>query len=105
MSREYFTMLGMYNQPNKATRKRREKKKGVFILFVGTLSSTELGLGIMTRNRLFDHLKPMSELPQREDLCHLIMTSLDYNMYESPFSLPPILAYCKLAVPVNRELF
>jgi len=55
MSREYFTMLG-------------------------TLSSNLLGLEIMARNNIFDYIKPLAELPGRDDLSHLIMTSLDYNV-------------------------
>ncbi|KYR02655.1 cytosolic regulator of adenylyl cyclase [Tieghemostelium lacteum] len=55
MSREYFTMLG-------------------------TLSSNLLGLEILARNNIFDYIKPLSELPGRDDLSHLIMTSLDYNV-------------------------
>eukprot|EP01113_Clastostelium_recurvatum_P028085 TRINITY_DN3400_c0_g1_i6.p1 TRINITY_DN3400_c0_g1~~TRINITY_DN3400_c0_g1_i6.p1 ORF type:complete len:774 (+),score=142.03 TRINITY_DN3400_c0_g1_i6:4056-6377(+) len=55
MAREYFTLLG-------------------------TLSSTTYGLAIMARNKIFDYLKPMSELPGRDDLSDLIMRSLDYNV-------------------------
>eukprot|EP01132_Coremiostelium_polycephalum_P001142 gene1142-1449_t len=55
MAREYFTMLG-------------------------TLSSNLLGLEIMARNNIFDYIKPLAELPGRDDLSHLIMTSLDYNV-------------------------
>ncbi|KAN0036442.1 hypothetical protein ACTFIV_001735 [Dictyostelium citrinum] len=55
MSREYFTMLG-------------------------TLSSNLLGLEILARNNIFDYIKPLAELPGRDDLSHLIMTSLDYNV-------------------------
>ncbi|EGG19480.1 cytosolic regulator of adenylyl cyclase [Cavenderia fasciculata] len=55
MAREYFTMLG-------------------------TLSSNLLGLEIMSRNHIFDYIKPLAELPGRDDLSHLIMTSLDYNV-------------------------
>lgn len=56
MAREYFTMLG-------------------------TLSSTVRGLEILQKYKIFKYLIDLSELQGRDDLCHLIMTSLDYNVY------------------------
>jgi hypothetical protein len=55
MAREYFTMMG-------------------------TLSSHVEGLEILNRNKVFDWLAPISVMPGRDDLCHLIITNLDYNM-------------------------
>jgi len=55
MSREYFTMLG-------------------------TLSSSPRGLEILGKFQVFKYLIELSELQGRDDLCNLIMTSLDYNM-------------------------
>eukprot|EP01114_Cavostelium_apophysatum_P016624 TRINITY_DN4775_c0_g1_i1.p1 TRINITY_DN4775_c0_g1~~TRINITY_DN4775_c0_g1_i1.p1 ORF type:complete len:1113 (-),score=304.93 TRINITY_DN4775_c0_g1_i1:63-3401(-) len=54
MAREYFTMLG-------------------------TLSSTPRGLEVLMKFGVFKPLIELSELQGRDDLCHLIMTSLDYN--------------------------
>jgi hypothetical protein len=39
------------------------------------------GLEILQKHKVFDFLGPMSVMPGRDDLCHLIMTSLDYNVY------------------------
>jgi hypothetical protein len=55
MAREYFTMLG-------------------------TLSSSPRGLEVLSKFQVFKYLIESAELPGRDDLCHLIMTSLDYNM-------------------------
>ncbi|ELR24886.1 cytosolic regulator of adenylate cyclase [Acanthamoeba castellanii str. Neff] len=55
MAREYFTMLG-------------------------TLSSTERGLELMKKFKIFNYLKSMTELQGRDDLSFLILTSLDYNI-------------------------
>jgi hypothetical protein len=108
MSREYFTMLGAHIFSGKK-RKKKKKKTTIQLLIsvTGTLSSTQFGLEIMARNKLFDYLKPMSELPHRDDLSHLIMTSLDYNMYDT-FSPPFLLFLFYLtftAVLANRERF
>ena len=56
MSREYFTMLG-------------------------TLSSSPRGLEILNKFNVFKYLLDLTEIQGRVDLSHLIMTSLDYNMY------------------------
>jgi rapamycin-insensitive companion of mTOR len=55
MAREYFTMLG-------------------------TLSSSSAGIKLLNKYKVFEYLMPLSVMPGREDLSHLIMTSLDYNM-------------------------
>lgn len=55
MAREYFTM-------------------------VGTLSSSLRGSEILEKFKIFKELIELSELPGRDDLCNLIMTSLDYNI-------------------------
>lgn len=55
MAREYFTMIG-------------------------TLSSSQSGINLLNHFKLFEHLSPLSQMPGREDLSHLIMTSLDYNV-------------------------
>ena len=55
MAREYFTMIG-------------------------TLSSCQAGLQLLGHHKIFEYLPPLSVMPGREDLSHLIMTSLDYNM-------------------------
>jgi len=55
MAREYFTMIG-------------------------TLSSSQSGLVLLSKHKIFEYLSPLSVKPGREDLSHLIMTSLDYNL-------------------------
>mmetsp|Transcript_15192 Transcript_15192/g.45499 ORF Transcript_15192/g.45499 Transcript_15192/m.45499 type:complete len:1087 (+) Transcript_15192:76-3336(+) len=55
MAREYFTMLG-------------------------TLSSSERGLDVLRKHKIFEMLAPLSSMQGRDDLSHLIMTSLDYNI-------------------------
>ncbi len=56
MSREYFTMLG-------------------------SLSSSQRGIEILLQSQIFKYLMDLAEVQSRVDLSHLIMTSLDYNMY------------------------
>jgi rapamycin-insensitive companion of mTOR len=55
MAREYFTMLG-------------------------TLSSSDRGLDVLRKYKIFEMLAPLSSMQGRDDLSHLIMTSLDYNI-------------------------
>lgn len=55
MTREYFTMIG-------------------------TLSSSPRGLEILNKFKIFKYLIDLCELPGRDDLTNLIMTSLDYNL-------------------------
>jgi uncharacterized membrane protein YgcG len=73
MSREYFTLLGV-------------------------LSRTERGQEVLRRHRLYKYLIKLCELEGRDDLVHLILTSLDYNktipnelarIFASSSSLPP----------------
>jgi len=54
MAREYFTMLG-------------------------TLSSSPRGLEALSKFKIFKELIELAEVPGRDDLCNLIMSSLDYN--------------------------
>lgn len=60
-----------------------------YFTIIGTLSSSEQGLSLLDQCKIFEYLAPISVMPGRDDLCHLIMTNLDYNM----FTLSPLLSF------------
>eukprot|EP01094_Clydonella_sp_ATCC50884_P020972 TRINITY_DN4492_c0_g1_i1.p1 TRINITY_DN4492_c0_g1~~TRINITY_DN4492_c0_g1_i1.p1 ORF type:complete len:1201 (+),score=424.78 TRINITY_DN4492_c0_g1_i1:147-3605(+) len=81
-------MLQQETQPNsKATQPSLLSKQNVlklmareYFTMIGKLTSTKSGLHLLNKFKVFDYLGPMSVMPGRDDLCHLIMTSLDYNI-------------------------
>lgn len=51
-----------------------------YFTFIGELSSTTAGIDILKTHKVFNWLAPISVLPDRDDLCNLIIKNLDYNI-------------------------
>eukprot|EP00002_Diphylleia_rotans_P005434 TRINITY_DN1456_c0_g1_i3.p1 TRINITY_DN1456_c0_g1~~TRINITY_DN1456_c0_g1_i3.p1 ORF type:complete len:936 (-),score=158.70 TRINITY_DN1456_c0_g1_i3:822-3629(-) len=65
-------------RPLKKERLAKSMAREYFTL-IGVLSSDPKGLELMQRARLWSYLYPILDLPSREDLAKLVITSLDYN--------------------------
>lgn len=48
---------------------------------LGTLSQSNSGMEILTKNQVFDYLIPLSQLEGRHDLCTITIETLDYNSH------------------------
>lgn len=49
---------------------------------IGALSSSIKGIEVLTKWNIFQHIIPLANtaVSGRDDLCHMIMSSLDYNI-------------------------
>lgn len=53
-----------------------------YFTMIGTLSSSQRGIEVLNKWNIFQHIIPLSNTAAsgRDDLCHMIMSSLDYNI-------------------------
>ena len=50
-----------------------------YFLFIGVLSSNEIGVELLMKYKLFDQLVNIVQQSKRDDLCSLIVKNLDYS--------------------------
>ena len=55
-----------------------------YFTIIGALSGSKPGLELLMKSRIFEHLPTLCLLPDRHDLCTIIMTCVDYNLSSSP---------------------
>jgi rapamycin-insensitive companion of mTOR len=58
-----------------------------YFTIIGALSGSKLGLDFLHNFKLFEYLPSLCLLPDRHDLCTIIMTCVDYNVPSSPARL------------------